>query len=647
MKYVEYLLGFCKVVEKHRRVKLIVPDWDDIVDPQFDFRNESHSSLYRADRYRHGVRIWNIFDPPPLDGVLLSRSVLEKEGGKLRRIEREGVKEFLKLPSKLRNGKSFQVIGDCGAWQYRHYEAPPYDPIETLEFYQRLGFDYGVSVDHIALASNPGYRMEITFRNALKSFEVWKKRYEKGDYTFILLAAVQGLEVRDYVLMFEKLYSRGIRHFAIGGLAMRTTDFIERLVSVLHSVLSRFKDVEKIHFLGIARPRLATLFKKPTEFVPDISFDNATYLRIAWTRRFENYITMDARAYTAIRISGDSLEARRVLEYLYEYDEGRKDFEEVFSAVREYVLKHGDPQYLPYYASTLRDKPWKRCQCPICRSVGINVVIFRGNDRNRRRGFHNLFVFYNLLLSDKINEIESFSVAKDSSITITHRSDNIKELVDELRKRGINMKSISKVLILASCSKKKSIDLNKVMRLLRSYGLGLPSNDLENEALYRKILRIYIRPAEEMYRGIFSNVKKIANILRNHGKHVDIYIISARYGLIKGSDPIIPYEATLKGLKPSEIATWASGMGIPDKLRSILSNNYDLIIAVLPKEYAYAIKSVLPSLLSNPRTILITATSAIPRYTNIKALVLPGSNITKRVKSIKMLEEAIKHELTQ
>ena len=29
--------------------------------------------------------------------------------------------------------------------------------------------------------------------------------------------------------------------------------------------------------------------------------------------------------------------------------------------------------------------------------AGIEVVIFRGTERNKRRGFHNLFVFNNLL----------------------------------------------------------------------------------------------------------------------------------------------------------------------------------------------------------------------------------------------------------
>jgi hypothetical protein len=44
------------------------------------------------------------------------------------------------------------------------------------------------------------------------------------------------------------------------------------------------------------------------------------------------------------------------------------------------------------YRETLKDKPWKRCLCAMCRELGVEVIIFRGNNRNRRRGFHNLWV---------------------------------------------------------------------------------------------------------------------------------------------------------------------------------------------------------------------------------------------------------------
>jgi len=45
-------------------------------------------------------------------------------------------------------------------------------------------------------------------------------------------------------------------------------------------------------------------------------------------------------------------------------------------------------------SKTLIDRPWEKCDCSICQNIGVEVVIFRGNNRNRRRGFHNLHVYY-------------------------------------------------------------------------------------------------------------------------------------------------------------------------------------------------------------------------------------------------------------
>jgi hypothetical protein len=43
---------------------------------------------------------------------------------------------------------------------------------------------------------------------------------------------------------------------------------------------------------------------------------------------------------------------------------------------------------------TLRSQPWKRCECAICKSIGVEVIIFRSSNRNKRRGFHNLGVYH-------------------------------------------------------------------------------------------------------------------------------------------------------------------------------------------------------------------------------------------------------------
>jgi hypothetical protein len=58
------------------------------------------------------------------------------------------------------------------------------------------------------------------------------------------------------------------------------------------------------------------------------------------------------------------------------------------------------------YRRTLEDRPWERCRCAICRAVGIEVVLFRASNRNKRRGIHNLAVFH-----DRVQQLESRAIA--------------------------------------------------------------------------------------------------------------------------------------------------------------------------------------------------------------------------------------------
>ena len=55
------------------------------------------------------------------------------------------------------------------------------------------------------------------------------------------------------------------------------------------------------------------------------------------------------------------------------------------------------PDNRPVLRRVLEAAPWKDCKCDICQRDGIDVIIFRGNNRNRRRGFHNTYVFYRLI----------------------------------------------------------------------------------------------------------------------------------------------------------------------------------------------------------------------------------------------------------
>ena len=86
------------------------------------------------------------------------------------------------------------------------------------------------------------------------------------------------------------------------------------------------------------------------------------------------------------------------LEGVLKYAEGSGTLAAALAPLKEYeALWHGKKDDGARYQETLKDRPWEKCPCSICQKLGVHVVLFRGAERNRRRGFHNLFVLRNRL----------------------------------------------------------------------------------------------------------------------------------------------------------------------------------------------------------------------------------------------------------
>jgi hypothetical protein len=183
------------------------------------------------------------------------------------------------------------------------------------------------------------------------------------------------------------------------------------------SCLRRVRDVLRtgirLHLLGVTR------LDRIREFADlgVVSFDSPSPLRQAFKDDKDNYYTPE-RSYCAIRVpqvegnakmrgrivagTVNQAEARRLerayLEALERFDRGECGVPEVVQVLRDYEhMQGGRSDCTEMYAEALRDRPWKACPCDICRRLGIHVLLFRGAERNRRRGFHNLFVFYRRL----------------------------------------------------------------------------------------------------------------------------------------------------------------------------------------------------------------------------------------------------------
>ncbi len=405
-------------------MKFFFPDSQDLVDPSFDFRKETRSDTrvrQRDDQYPH-----EIFATPPYDGMLVSKGIVDGAGGESssrytlaqrHRLLREGVRSFFRL-----GDLPLETMGDCGAFTYVREKRPPFTVQEVIDFYAQCGFDYGLSVDHVILGFQPELDQAIPGLDVVP--EEWRERQqitlELADKflacsvaqkcRFTPVGIAQGWSPDSYARAAERLQKLGYRLIALGGLVPLKTP---EILSCLRRVREVLRPRVPLHLLGVTRLDSIQEFRD----LGVMSFDSTSPLRQAFKDDKDNYYTPD-RTYCAIRVpqvegnarmrsrivSGEvnQGEARRLeracLDALERFDREECAAEEVGSVLREYEKIHdARSDRSAVYAEILRDRPWKACPCEICRRLGIHVMLFRGAERNRRRGFHNLFVFYQRL----------------------------------------------------------------------------------------------------------------------------------------------------------------------------------------------------------------------------------------------------------
>ena len=141
-----------------------------------------------------------------------------------------------------------------------------------------------------------------------------------------------------------------------------------------------------------------------------------------------------------------------------------------------------------------------------------------------------------------------------------------------------------RTLVITSCTGEKLYHpSNQLMR-----------SDFEDDALLvtrEKELSEYSTRAGEIYTGMQHQrlMEGIKNLRTSFGDDVvDLYIVSAGYGLIPESKSVVPYEVTFNTMNGTTIAEWSKKIGIHDALNELIPK-YDLIFFLLGDKYLKAI----------------------------------------------------------
>jgi len=475
---------------------------------------------------------------------------MEESKRKLKKIrEAGGVREHLNIPEEI------PLFGDCGAFDYIEEDEPRYDPLDTLEFYRDMKFDLGCTVDHLIVSSTEDQkykRFEVVMENAGKMMDEWSS----GDYPYELVGVAQGWNPESYKKGVRKLIDMNFKYIAIGGCVRSSTEELTKVIKTCYP-LWRDKDI-KVHVFGVGRWDIFPVYKK----YGITSFDNTMH-RGAWLSSKDSY-KFNGGAYTSIRIPFTDpysspedreriREEQKVFDVLKQYTDGRADPKDVVDTVKKYeekLVEMGKQSETAFekwddtkerYLKTLRDRPWERCHCSICDNYGVHVCIFRGGNRNMRRGFHNLYQFYKRFRKWREGKLE------------VEEPDFLKP--KEIERIPVDDLEDKRVLVITSCTSKKI------------------SNKPDVEAR-----------AKSMYKGrMFKRVKKLSEVMG-----WDYVIISAKYGLINPEDRIRGYEKYLdtkeeiEGVKPKVLP----------KLFRIIPK-YDRILVIMGKNYREVIGDIM------------------------------------------------------
>jgi len=307
-------------------MKFYLPNWGDYIP------KDSESKVDQESLFVHELQT----EP---DGHLLSKAFFDSNKKERNKMISLGVHKYL------RTGK--KVIGDCGAFSYINEAFPKIKLEDLVEYYDYLGFDYGVSLDHIIhnglTEEEKVLRWHITKRNNMRMINLAKNSKFKP------MAVIQGFSLESYQEMFWTIQDCGYEYIAIGGLTRKGNKAIIEILEEIDKI--RKKDT-KIHCFGVARTSILEDYKR----LNVTSADSASVIR-------QSFLGNDNCYYNPVNYGVDKN----------------------YSSIK--------PDWIPRNAKEerlVKDEPWKKCNCKVCLEHGKLICQTGKKFWNYSRASHNL-----------------------------------------------------------------------------------------------------------------------------------------------------------------------------------------------------------------------------------------------------------------
>ena len=319
--------------------------------------------------------------------------------------------------ASMRGDTRLESMGDCGAFAYAREPVPPYTADEVIDFYEACGFDCGFSVDHVILGFDAARRQA---RDRVQP--EWKRRHS---LTTRLAKEFLGAMRRAGALSSRSASRRagapspmprqsrrfsasGYTRVALGGMVPLKTPEILACLEAVAAVLAPGVELHLLgshaarQHLGVRRVRRHEL-RQHKPLPAGLHGRRRQLLHARWNvlryphppeRRQHQTAQPESAPESCPKskcVRSRTPRSARVREYATNEARPR--------ARRSTLSAHTRPSSPgPLHGETttsarLRHGPWESCDCGVCQAAGVEVILFRGTERNKRRGFHNLKIF--------------------------------------------------------------------------------------------------------------------------------------------------------------------------------------------------------------------------------------------------------------
>jgi hypothetical protein len=145
-------------------------------------------------------------------------------------------------------------------------------------------------------------------------------------------------------------------------------------------------------------------------------------------------------------------------------------------------------------------------------------------------------------------------------------------------------------------------------------------------------LKEQMLPAEALYTGQ-QHVRLMRGVeaLRESGRlpgdlDLELWVLSAGYGIVPGNQPLAPYECTFQGMKSPELRSWAQKLGVPADFRKLMKRSFDLGLLLLGDSYLSACQ-IDEAVVFGGATLLFcggTTAATLPDLHNVSSVIRAG-----------------------